>query len=282
MTLRALLLFGLLLSFPSYAGLFSDEDARRDIGEVQTQVETLTLRISTLEEAAKNQGLLDLLTQIQGLSAEITKLRGQIEVINNEVVAAQKRQKDMYIDLDSRLRNLEQAAEPKVVEPKAPEPITVEPKVAEPANPAAQPKGKRNASTKTGNKKPAEGGSNESRVYDEAYGLFKAGNYQGAIVAFLDFIKAYPSSNHAPSAQYWIGNSFFAMREYKNAITSQNKLISNYPDSPKVPDAMLNIASAKIELGEKAQARKTLQEIITKFPISDAAENAKRRLANIN
>lgn len=278
MNRHTLTLLGLLLSTPCYAGLFSDDDARRDTSELRTQVQTLTIRISTLEEAAKNQGLLDLLTQIQGLHTEITELRGQIEVITNEAVAAQKRQKDTYIDLDSRLRSLEQTArEPKVPEQKAPEqkvPESME------ITPAKKRKGK--SSSNSENNKPLVSANNDIKVYEEAYGLFKAGNYQGAIVAFLDFTKAYPTSNLLPSAQYWIGNSYFAMREYKNAITSQNKLISTYPDSPKVPDAMLNIASAKIESGEKEQAKKTLQEIVAKYPVTDAAENAKRRLANMN
>ena len=38
---------------------------------------------------------------------EIARLRGQIEVLANELANTQKRQKDFYTDLDARLRNLE-------------------------------------------------------------------------------------------------------------------------------------------------------------------------------
>jgi tol-pal system protein YbgF len=256
-----------LVATPSFAGLFSDDEARQKVGELQTQVEAIAVRISTLEEAAKSRGLLDLMTQIQTLSAEVTKLRGQIEVLNNSADAAQKRQKDMYIDLDSRLRTLEQTA--------------AAPKVVEPGPVASVPTTKEKPSRKNESTKPSVNATNENRVYEDAYNMFKTGNYQGAIVAFQDFIKAYPASSLAASAQYWIGNSFFAIREYKNAIVSQNKLIATYPESPKVPDAMLNIASAKMELGEEDQAKKTLQELIAKFPVTDAAETAKRRLVNM-
>ena len=54
---------------------------------------------------------------------------------------------------------------------------------------------------------------------------------------------SYPQSQLAPSAQYWIGNAHYALRDYKSAISAQQKLIATWPDSAKAPDAMLNIAS---------------------------------------
>ena len=40
--------------------------------------------------------------------AQTVKLRGQLEVLNNGLENAQKRQRDMYLDLDTRLRRIEQ------------------------------------------------------------------------------------------------------------------------------------------------------------------------------
>ena len=71
------------------------------------------------------------------------------------------------------------------------------------------------------------------------------------------------------------------MKDFRTAITSQRLLLASYPDSAKVPDALLNIASAQLEMGETAAARKTLDEILGKHPGSDAADKAKRRLANL-
>ena len=94
-----------------------------------------------------------------------------------------------------------------------------------------------------------------------------------------NFIKQYPKSNLAPRAQYWIGDSYFNLRDFKLAIGSQQALLKTYPDSPTVPDSMLNIASSQIEMGEAVNGRKTLEELVARFPISDAAEKAKRRIA---
>jgi tol-pal system protein YbgF len=97
-----------------------------------------------------------------------------------------------------------------------------------------------------------------------------------------NFIKQYPKSNLAPRAQYWIGDSYFNLRDFRLAVATQQALIKTYPDSPSVPDAMLNMASSQIEMGESILGKKTLEELTAKFPVSDAAEKAKRRLAALN
>jgi len=105
--------------------------------------------------------------------------------------------------------------------------------------------------------------------------LFKVGNYQGAIASFQNFLKSYPTSGSAPSAQYWVGNSYFAQRDYKAALEAQRKLLATYPNSQKVPDAMLNMASSQTELKDMAGARKTLEDLVAKYPVSGAAELAR-------
>jgi tol-pal system protein YbgF len=58
----------------------------------------------------RNPGVIQLMNQIEALQAEINRLHGQIEVLTNGLDNAQKRQRDMYLDLDTRLRRIEQGA----------------------------------------------------------------------------------------------------------------------------------------------------------------------------
>jgi tol-pal system protein YbgF len=118
----------------------------------------------------------------------------------------------------------------------------------------------------------------EQRAYDAALDAFKRGDYPAAISGFSAFVKAYPRSPLAPSAQYWVGNAQYARKDYRASIASQRQLIQSYPDSPKVPDALLNIASAQADMGDAAAARKSLEELITKYPQSEAASKAKQRM----
>src|SRR4051812_49391505 len=65
-------------------------------------------RAPPAETAQGNKGVVQLLNQVEALNGELSRLRGQIEVLTNDVSNAQKRQRDMYVDLDTRLRRIEQ------------------------------------------------------------------------------------------------------------------------------------------------------------------------------
>jgi tol-pal system protein YbgF len=65
-------------------------------------------KLAQAEPAAPNRGVVQLLNQVEALNGELSRLRGQMEVLSNDVTNAQKRQRDMYVDLDTRLRRIEQ------------------------------------------------------------------------------------------------------------------------------------------------------------------------------
>lgn len=276
----------------AHAALFGDDEARRQITierqrlddlkfDLAKQQEAVDARIGKLEEAAKVQPLLDLFTQIEALKLEVSKLRGQVEVLNNNIENTGKRQRDMYIDLDTRLRRLEQQSALGPAPASVPAaPGAVAPAPASAAGPGAAPPAAISATPPVAAITTASPGA-ENQTYDAAQAQRRIGNYQGAIVAFQNFIKQFPQSNLAPRAQYWIGDSYFNLRDFKLAIASQQTLIKTYPDSPSVPDAMLNIASSQIEMGESITGRRTLEELVAKYPVSDAADKAKRRLATL-
>ena len=275
----------LLAPVLAHAALFGDDEARKQIAaervritELQKQVDG---RLGRLEEQLKGQGLLDLQTQLQQTRDDMAKLRGQIEVLNNSIENTTKRQRDMYIDLDTRLRRFESGGAAPAAGA-APPPVTAAPSptiaTVAPPGPAAIPPATAPPAAMAA---PAQVtlDPNESRAYESAQSQRRIGNYQGAIFAFQNFLKQYPKSTLAPRAQYWIGDSYFNLRDYRNAIGAQQTLVKAWPDSPSVPDALLNIASSQAELGETAVARRTMEEIVGKYPASDAAEKAKRRLA---
>ena len=253
--------FLFLLASQAHAGLFDDDVARQKIVENQQEIQKLEAMVQKLQGS-----LVDMASQIQSQNADIAALRGRIEELGNGLDTAQKRQKDFYVDLDTRLRRLEPQSSGGTP---APEPASAPAAVPEPASaPAATPV-------------PAAKPSGEAAEYEAAFGLFRIGNYAGAISGFEDFLKAHPSSSYAPSAQYWIGNAYFAKRDFGRAISAQKVVISKYSDSPKAPDALLNIASSQQELGQKKEARKTLKSIVSKYPSSDAAAKAKQRLNSL-
>lgn len=223
------------------AGLFDDDEARRAVLDIRARLDAMSARIDGKADKTTN---LDLAAQNEQLRQEIASLRGQIEILSNDLANEQRRQKDFYTDLDNRLRKLE------------PQRMNID-----------------------GQEVDVQ--TDEKRAYDAALGEFKAGDYASAGASFSSFLKRYPRSGYAASAHYWLGNTYYAQRDYRNAIASQQTVIKSYPDNPKAPDAMLNIASCYTELRDKANAKKSLNALIAQYPNSPAAQTAKERLTSL-
>jgi tol-pal system protein YbgF len=242
---RALLLLALCCAVPAQAGLFSDDDARK-------QIQQLEARMLRLEAATEQQtkSLLDLLGQIETLNGEIRKLRGQSEELAHGLQDAEKREKDFYVDLDTRLRRFEPADNAA----QAGDDASAAP--VDPDDPAA-----------------------ENRAFEAAYGLFKGGSHESAVAAFQEFLKKHPASVHAPNASYWLGNALFALKDYKSALGAFQGLLKAFPGTPRAPDVLLGIAGCQQELKQDTAAQKTLKQLVAKYPGSEAAGKAKKLLA---
>ena len=273
----------------AYAGMFDDEEARKQILQLRSQVtetqRAIDQRVAELEAQARNRSIIDLFNQVETLKTEFARLRGQIEVLQNEMENTQKRQRDLYVDLDGRLRKMEAAMlelaaraaqtppagagagpvaamPPGVVAP----PVAGDPSRAmPPASVAVSPS-------------PMMDPVAEQRAYDQGLEHFRGGRFGEAVTAFQLFIRNFPKSTLVPSAQYWIGNSLYAVRDFRGAIATQRQLLTQFPDSAKASDALLNIASAQSELGDLQGSRATMQEVVAKYPASEAGVKAKQRL----
>ena len=260
----------------AHAGIFDDEEARKSIALTNKRLDQLQIdletRLTALDQQLKSQGL-DLLREVEGIKSDVARIRGQIEVLVHELTEAQKRSRDLYVDLDSRMRKLEATPGAGVAPPLTDAGAAATPPDSLATAPAAPALG-----TPTLAAPATPPTANEQRAYDAALDQFKRGDYPGAIAGFQAFVKTYPRSPLASSAQYWVGNAQFARKDYRTAIIAQRQLLQLWPDSAKVPDALLNIASAQAELGDSVAARRTLEELIGKFPQSDSAAKAKQRL----
>lgn len=131
----------------------------------------------------------------------------------------------------------------------------------------------------------AEGAAAESdairRDYEAAWRTLDKKDYKGAISRFREFIKKYPKSALAGNAQYWIGESLYALKEFDQAIIEFDAVRRRYPQGEKVPAALLKQGFAFAELGEKVNARLILQEVVEKYPQSPEAGRAKQRLKSL-
>lgn len=250
---RALLLLSLCFAIPAQAGLLEDDEARQ-------QIQLLEARVLKFEDAVKQQtkSMLDLQGQIEALSTEIRKLRGQNEETTHGLQDAEKRQKDFYVDLDTRMRHFESAEEAAKETAAATAKTPVVPVPVDPSGPVF-----------------------EDRAFEDAYGLFKAGSHANAVKAFQEFLKKYPDSIHVPNVNYWLGNAQFALKDYQGALDTYERLLKDYPDTPKTAEVLLGVAGCQQGLNRPVTAHKTLKQLIAQYPASEAAAKAKKLLADV-
>lgn len=126
---------------------------------------------------------------------------------------------------------------------------------------------------------PADKEPAPSEAYIKAFGLYSANNYRAAIEAFTAFLRAYPGSEFAGNAQYWIGECYYTMNDLSQALEAFKKVVENYPKGNKVPDAMLKMGYTLSAMKESEKARAVLESLIEAYPSSNhAVIKAKERL----
>lgn len=293
------------------SGIESEWSALRDsqrkmateFATVVAQLETVAqnqqrdqFKLAQIEGQSGGRGMVQLLNQVDGLGVDLNKLRGQVEVLSNNIDNAQKRQRDMYLDLDTRMRRIEQidqAAGPKKNEQaiaaleermkKLEQALAARAAIPAPVNTAAVTEAPSPVAAAPvlapATLSPADGSA--QGAYDAALSTYRVADYQGAIHAFQGFLRQHPRHALSSNAQYWIGDAYYQLRDFRSAIETQRQLIATYPDSAKVPDALLNIGSAELALGNAAAARQAWEDLATKYPGSESAEKARQRLARL-
>ncbi len=139
----------------------------------------------------------------------------------------------------------------------------------------------------------ATGNGTAEESYQAAYLDFSRGRYPLAISGFREFLRRFPDSSLADSAQYGIGESYYSLataaasdgqsekatKSLEQAVQEFRKVVVTYPRGTKVPTALYKEALALAELKQTALARARLQYLLDHFPQSEEAPLAKDRLA---
>lgn len=230
---------------------------------------SLADRVTVLEQqAANNQGNVDLLNQVTQLRSEMQTLRSQIEELQQQLEQQKGSNRSQYLDLDGRLNRLESGgANPTIVAPPAAS--------AKPAPPADKPpvvRGDAGALAK---------GADERGAYNTAFDALKAGQYVDSARLFSDFLQAYPSGAYAPNALYWLGESYYVTQNYELAQQQFQALLDRYPTHDKAPGALLKVGLSQYGLKQMDAAERTLAQVSQRFPGTDAARTADDRLRAI-
>ena len=238
-------------------------------------------RINRLERLVNSKGLVDVMVRVESIQSELQRLVGEIELQRHTLDEIKKRQRDLYIDIDRRLLQIERRSgsatstnsassglfnASKVIPPvakKAPQQPVEEPEevVASPAI--------------------VENKEGEQVAYQKAFDLLRALRYEKATRAFRQFLNDYPRGRYAHIAQYWLAETSYHTRKYDIAVTDYQTLINQYPKSPKRADALLKIGYSQFELKAFEKSKVVLKKLIQSYPGTTEAGQAENLLQKI-
>jgi len=258
---RAVLIISLLAVSALIGGCATGSPQQDQIALDQVRLED---RVDQLERKVENQSLLEMSRKITALEQEVRNLRGTLEALQFEQEGLVNRQRDQYLDIDSRLQSLEGGRGAGI----GGAAVAGGGLAAGASQSAAQPA-------------PGPAAASEQDAYNAAFNQLKDGRYEQAATGFSQFMVNYPQSNLADNAQYWLAETFYVRRQFPKALEAFQSVVRDYPNSRKIPDALLKIGYCNYELQNWGGAKEALAQVTQRFPDSTAARLASQRLDRI-
>jgi len=297
-----LLSSGSLLAQSAAIKTQSNQQLSAAVADIEVSIKGLQKDLKRASKLLDNKAMLGMFQHLDEVSQDVDELRGLVEEQGHLQQGLQKRQRELYLDLDRRLREMELNAKaqpetvvnpiqvptilpvikpsitidtttPKVSEPQ-PSAVLEKPKAVEPKPSVAAPTHV-TSPVVTSSPQPM---SKERKDYQKSFDLLKEGRYNKAKTAFKSFLKKYPNSSYAGNAQYWSGEANYVTRQFATAMKEFKQVITQYPASNKVPDAMLKLGYTFYETRQMDNAKQILNELVKRFGKSTAARLAKKRL----
>jgi len=118
-----------------------------------------------------------------------------------------------------------------------------------------------------------------NRLYETAYLDVNQRKYSLAIEGFRTYLQYYPDTELSDNAQYWIGESYYALEDYPAAASALQGLVDRYPKGDKMPSALLKLGEAHERLGDTAQAKAAFERLTKDFSKTEEARLARDRIA---
>ena len=271
-------------------------EAQQGAPVIKRKSTSIDTRLQEIERLIEGQGLVDMLSQVEALQAEVRRLRGEVENQSYELEQLRKRQRSQSVDADARLQTLERGGVPNAPAtagsgelpvlgssgtnalPQGSRPLSIQ---TEGGGPAVVDRSRPAVDGSVGHGRLTSGDANGEADYKQAFALLKAGQYDESIAAFNAYLVEYPQSAYADNAQYWLGEAYYVLRQFEPALNEYRKLVESYPNSQKITHALLKMGYSYDELGQTDAAVAQLARVTSHYAGTTAARLADERLQRI-
>src|SRR5438046_842739 len=118
-------------------------------------------------------------------------------------------------------------------------------------------------------------GPGPDQMYDLSLQQYRRGSLTTARLGFREFLRVFPTHEHAPDALFYIGESF-EQSAPDSAAAVYDHVVKTYPKSPRAPSALYKQGVLAEQRGDKAQARTFYSRVIAGYPRSPEADLARQ------
>lgn len=252
------------------------------------------------EPSPQNLEMIRALTQLNELKEELKLLRNSVEEMQFNQENAERRQQDLFKDIDGRLLSLERSEQQLQSQTQEQPTLTPSGEVLAEGRTSAgnglnqDESGEVNqvtsvnvvSATPSRSIPSTESGSSsvsltEQEAYDAAFEMLKQSRYQDAVEQFRAMANTWPDSQLADDALYWMAEANYVNREFEAALNGFRQVVERYPDSSRLPEAMLKVGYIQYDIGAYDQAANTFRDILARFPGHQVTVSAETRLRRI-
>lgn len=103
-------------------------------------------------------------------------------------------------------------------------------------------------------------------LYEKYYESLLRRQFGDAETGFRDFLTKYPQHSLSGSAQFQLGETFYAQAKYEDAARNYLQGYKSYPKSRRAPDSLMKLGLSLGKLGQKEQSCNALASVSTEFP----------------
>lgn len=124
---------------------------------------------------------------------------------------------------------------------------------------------------------PDGGTASADQMYEASLAQLRRGSLSTARLGLREMLRLHPTSERAPDALYFIGQSF-ASENPDSAAAYYRQVVDKHPTSPRAASALYNLGLLAERRRDTAGAREAYQRVAEKYPQSDEAALARDRL----
>ena len=289
MKTRFILCLAGLLVLPALVSCVKQSDVdslSMRVRQNEQQMHNLSSKVGNVEQVLPGQA--DMWAQMQAMRQELNLMRGQLDEMqakgSADAASEMTRLRDTTGRLEVALRQMASELGMQI------EALNVPAEAGgyagmNPTTPGGTPS---TSSTLSANNTPPVGAASppaSSQTVDTATALYDSGmqafgnrRYKDAVKAFGDFTRTFPQHKLTSNAHFWLGESYYQLKDHAGAALAYQQVIEKFPGSSKLQSAMLKQGMSFYAAGKKDAARLRLEELIKKYPSSPEAGRAKKFL----